>query len=49
MWANEGSHYLAMILDLLARRVAGWAVSDWLHQELALEALRYALAILRWT
>ena len=36
-----------MVLDLFARRVVGWAVSDRLHQELALEALRKALAIRR--
>ena len=47
VWTNEGWLYLAMILDLFARRVVGWAVSDRLHQELALEALRRALAI-RW-
>ena len=36
---------LAVGLDLFARRVVGWAVSDRLHQELALEALRKALTI----
>ena len=36
-----------MVLDLFARRVVGWAVSDRLHKELALEALRKALAIRR--
>lgn len=34
-----------MVLDLFARRVVGWAVSDRLHKELALDALRKALAI----
>ena len=47
VWTNEGWLYLAVILDLFARRVVGWAVSDRLHQELALEALRKALAIRR--
>ena len=36
-----------MILDLFARRVVGWAVSDSLHKELALEALSKAVAIRR--
>jgi putative transposase len=47
VWTNEGWLYLAVVLDLFARRVVGWAVSDRLHQELALEALRKALAIRR--
>ena len=44
---SEGWLYLAVVLDLFARRVVGWAVSDRLHKELALEALRKALAIRR--
>lgn len=36
-----------MVLDLFARRVVGWAVSDSLPKELALEALSQALAIRR--
>ncbi len=47
MWTSEGWLYLAVVLDLFARRVVGWAVSDRLHQELGLEALRKALAIRR--
>nr|WP_099513367.1 IS3 family transposase [Microvirga ossetica] len=47
LWTNEGWLSLAVILDLFARRVVGWAVSDSLHTELALEALRKALAIRR--
>ena len=47
VWTSEGWLYLAVILDLFARRVVGWAVSDRLHQELALKALRKALAIRR--
>jgi len=47
VWTSEGWLYLAIILDLFARWVVGWAVSDRLHQELALEALRKALAIRR--
>ena len=47
MWTGEGWLYLSVILDLFARRVVGWAVSDSLHKELALEALRKAVAIRR--
>ncbi len=47
VWTSEGWLYLAVVLDLFARRVGGWAVSDRLHQELALEALSKALAIRR--
>ncbi|PVE24164.1 IS3 family transposase [Microvirga sp. KLBC 81] len=47
VWTSEGWLYLAVILDLFARRVVGWAVSDRLHKELALEALRKALAVWR--
>jgi putative transposase len=45
VWTSEGWLYLAVVLDLFARRVVGWAVSDRLHQELALEALRKALVM----
>src|ERR687894_2426659 len=45
VWTNEGWLYVAVVLDLFARRVVGWAVSERLHQKLALEALRKALAI----
>jgi len=47
VWTSEGWLYLAVVLDLFARRVVGWAVSERLHQKLALEALRKALAIRR--
>jgi putative transposase len=47
LWTGEGWLYLAVVLDLFARRVVGWAVSDRLHKELALEALRKAVAIRR--
>jgi putative transposase len=47
VWTGEGWLYLAIVLDLFARRVVGWAVSDRLHKELALEALRKALGIRR--
>jgi putative transposase len=47
VWTREGWLYLAVVLDLFARRVVGWAVSDRLHKELALEALHKAVAIRR--
>jgi putative transposase len=42
---GEGWLYLAVVIDLFARRVVGWAVSDRLHRQLALEALGQALAM----
>jgi putative transposase len=45
LWTREGWLYLAVVIDLFARRVVGWAVSDRLHKELALAALRQALAV----
>jgi putative transposase len=47
VWTSDGWLDLAVILDLFARRVVGWSVSDRLHQELALDALRKALALRR--
>lgn len=40
---REGWLYLAVILDLVSRRVVGWALRTRLDQELALSALRMAL------
>lgn len=47
VWTREGWLYLAVVIDLFARRVVGWATSDRLHKELALSALRRAIAIRR--
>ena len=47
MWTREGWLYLAVVIDLFARRVVGWATSDRLHKELALSALRRAIAVRR--
>ena len=47
VWTREGWLYLAVVLDLFSRRVVGWATSDRLHKELALTALRRAIAIRR--
>jgi putative transposase len=41
---REGWLYLAVVLDLASRRVVGWALRTRLDQELALAALRMALA-----
>ena len=43
IWTWEGWLYLAVVLDLYARRVVGWAVQPHLQTELALEALQLAL------
>jgi putative transposase len=47
VWTREGWLYLAVVIDLFARRVVGWATSDRLHKELALSALHRALVIRR--
>jgi putative transposase len=47
VWTREGWLYLAVVIDLFARRVVGWAVGDRLHKELALAALRRALVVRR--
>lgn len=39
---GQGWLYLAVILDLFARRVVGWAMSPSLSQELTIEALKMA-------
>ena len=39
IWTREGWLYLAVVIDLFARRVIGWARRRWLHQDLALVAL----------
>jgi putative transposase len=47
VWTREGWLYLAVVIDLFARRVVGWAVDDRLHRNLAPAALRKALTIRR--
>ncbi|WP_254701823.1 IS3 family transposase [Roseovarius sp. THAF27] len=44
IWTAEGWLYLAIVLDLFSRRVVGWATSDRLKRDLAIAALRHALA-----
>jgi transposase InsO family protein len=45
--AGGGWLYLAVVVDLFARRVVGWASSDRLRKELPLAALRRALLMRR--
>jgi transposase InsO family protein len=40
---EEGWLYLAVVLDLFARKVVGWAMSASMPQELTLAALRMAI------
>lgn len=47
IWTREGWLYLAVVIDLFARRVVGWAVSDRLHRKLALQALQMAITMRR--
>ena len=42
---QTGFVYMAVVLDLFARRVVGWAVSRNLDADIAVEALRRALAL----
>jgi len=45
IWTAEGWLYLAVVMDLFSRRIVGWATSDRLKRDLALEALRRAVAL----
>jgi putative transposase len=47
IWTREGWLYLAVVIDLFARRVVGWAVSDRLHRRLAIQALEKAIMMRR--
>jgi transposase InsO family protein len=42
---TEGWLYLAVVLDLYSRRIVGWAMSDTLHRQLVIDALKMALAV----
>ena len=44
VWTREGWLYLAVILDLHSRRVIGWAVSNRMKRDLAIRALKMAIA-----
>jgi len=39
----EGWLYLAVVLDLYSRRIVGWPLSDSLHRQLVIEALKMAI------
>lgn len=43
IWTKEGWLYLAVVIDLYARRVVGWSTSDRLHKELPITALKRAI------
>ena len=43
IWTGEGWLYLAVIIDLYSRRVIGWAVSDRMKRDLAIQALQMAI------
>jgi putative transposase len=45
IWTREGWPYLAVILDLHSRRVIGWAVSNRMKRDLAIRALKMAIAL----
>ena len=45
VWTLEGWLYLALVLDLYARKLVGWAMSETMPQALTLEALRVALGL----
>jgi putative transposase len=47
VWTREGWIYLAVVIDLLSRRVVGWAAGDRLHRRLAIAALQTALTMRR--
>ncbi|MBK4989450.1 DDE-type integrase/transposase/recombinase [Pseudomonas sp. S36] len=42
VWAQGKWHYLAVVLDLYARRVVGWALSDKPNADLVVKALDVA-------
>ena len=45
IWTAEGWLYLAIVLDLYSRRIVDWATSARLKKDLALNALRRAIAL----
>jgi putative transposase len=45
IWTRGGWLYLAVILDLHFRRVIGWAVSNRMKRDLAIRALKMAIAL----
>ena len=45
IWTAEGWLYLAVVVDLFSRRIVGWATSDRMKKDLALTALKRAIAV----
>jgi putative transposase len=45
LWTTQGWLYLAVILDLHSRRVVGWAASDRMKKDLAIQALDMAVRL----
>lgn len=45
IWTREGWLYVAVVIDLYARRIIGWELSDRLHAQLALSALNKAITM----
>ena len=45
LWMNEGWLYLAVVMDLFSRKIIGWAASDRMKKDLAIEALQRAIAL----
>lgn len=43
IWTKEGWLYLAVVIDLYARRVVGWKTSGKMHKELVINALDNAI------
>ena len=47
VWTRECWVYFALIIDLLSRRIVGWAIRNRIKRDLALRALNMAIAIRR--
>ena len=47
IWTAQGLLYLAVVMDLHAHRIVGWATSGRLKRDLAVEALRRAVTLRR--
>ena len=44
VWTRDGWVYLAVVLDLHSRRIIGWDVSNRMKRDLAIPALKMAIA-----
>jgi transposase InsO family protein len=43
VWTREGWLYLAVVIDLYSRFIVGWAMSERMTRELAMDALKMAI------